>query len=180
MNFYAEVLAGPNFVQKIVVDGNSSTYQTGYIVGGAVGWFWTMGLSLEAEYAYRRNSISTIYFFGQGSSNNGYFQTSSWMANLLWNLPLPSCNCSFFNIEPYVGAGIGCDFQKMKSSNSQILFRQKWTHLSWQVMVGLARPIFSNTAISLDYTFHQGGCHFYNHSLEVGLTYKFGVCRNRR
>ena len=45
------------------------------------------GLRLEAEYAFRRNAIRKIHFFAEGSSKHGHFQTSSYMANLLWDLP---------------------------------------------------------------------------------------------
>ena len=38
-----------------------------------------------------------------------------------------------------------------------------------RVMAGLAYPIFCNTEITLEYKFHQGGCHFHNHSIGVGL-----------
>jgi outer membrane autotransporter protein len=99
------------------------------------------------------------------------------MANLLWDLPLSSWGCAFWNIQPFIGAGIGYDFQQMHSSNSRIIFNQKWHHFSWQVMAGLAYPLFCNTEITLEYKFHQGGCHFNNHSVGVGLVYKFDFLR---
>lgn len=98
------------------------------------------------------------------------------MANLLWDLPLSSWGCEFWNIQPFIGAGIGDDFQRMHASNSRIVFKQKWNHFSWQAMAGLAYPIFRNTEITLEYKFHQGG-HFYNHSIGVGLVYKFGFLK---
>lgn len=174
-NFYAKILAGTNFLQNTRINGNKSTYQTGYIIAGYLGYCWRYGLRLEGEYAYRRNAINKIHFFGQGSSKRGHLQASSYMANLLWDLPLSSCGYSFFHIQPFIGAGIGYDFQKMHSSNCRIVFDQKWKHFSWQLMTGLVYPIFCNTEISLEYKFHQGSCHFYNHSVGVGLTYKFGV-----
>lgn len=174
-NFYAQILMGANFLQSITINGNKSTYQTGYIIAGYLGYCWRYGLSLEGEYAYRRNAIKKIHFFGEGSSKHGHFQTSSYMANLLWNLPLSSWNCLFCNIQPFIGAGIGYDFQQMHSSNSRLVFNQKWNHFSWQLMTGLVYPNFCNTEINLEYKFHQGGCHFYNHSVGVGLTYKFRI-----
>ena len=99
------------------------------------------------------------------------------MANLLWDLPLCSWGCSFWKIQPFIGAGIGYDYQKMHSSNSRIVFNQKWTRFSWQVMAGFAYPIFRNAEITLEYKFHEGGSHFYNHSVGIGLVYKFGCIR---
>lgn len=176
-NFYAKILSGANFLQNTALDGNKSTYQTGYIIAGSLGYCWRYGLRLEAEYAFRRNAIRKIHFFGEGFSRHGHFQASSYMANLLWDLPLSSWEYAFWNSQPFIGAGIGYDFQQMHSSNSHIVFSQKWNHFSWQVMAGLAYPIFCNTEIAVEYKFHQGGCHFYNHSVGIGLVYKFGFLR---
>jgi opacity protein-like surface antigen len=176
-NFYAKILSGANFLQKTTTNGNKSRYQTGYLVAGSLGYRWCYGLCLEAEYAYRRNTMRKIHFFVEGFSRRGHFQSSSYMVNLLWKLPLYSCKKIFWNIQPFFGFGIGHDFQKMHSSNSRIIFNQKWNRFSWQVMTGLTSPIFCNTEISLEYRFHQGGSHFKSHSVGVGLEYKFGYLR---
>jgi len=176
-NFYAKILAGPNFLENTTITQNRTTYDAGFIISASLGYRWCYGLRLEGEYAYRRNEISKIHLYGQGSSKTGYFQTSSVMANLLWDVPLSSWGCEFWNIQPFFGAGIGYDFQQMRSSTSRIVFRQNWNHFSWQLTAGLAYPIFCNTDVTLEYTFHQGGCHFNNHSLGVGLVYKFDFLR---
>ena len=178
MNFYAEIFGGANFLQSTTINGNKASYQTGYIVDGSLGFCWRRyALRLEAEYAFRRNAIEKIYFFTQGVSDQGRFQTSSYMANLLWDLPLCSWGVSFWDIQPFIGAGMGYDFQQMHASNSRIVFNQKWHRFSWQAMAGLAYPIFRNAEITLEYKFHEGGSHFYNHSVGVGLVYKFGFLK---
>ncbi|MGC1878578.1 MAG: outer membrane beta-barrel protein [Rhabdochlamydiaceae bacterium] len=172
-NFYAKIFGGANFLQNTTIERNKSTYQTGYVFAGSLGNCWRRyGLRLEGEYAFRRNAIKKIHFFTEGSSNHGHFQTSSYMANLLWDL----LGCAFWKIQPFIGAGIGYDFQRMHASNSRIVFNQKWHRFSCQAMAGFAYPIFRNTEITLEYKFHQGG-HFYNHSVGVGLVYKFGFLR---
>lgn len=175
-DFYAKVLAGANLLQNAIANENRSFYQTGYMIGGSLGYCWRYGLSLEGEYAYRRNGIRKIYFFGQGTSHNGHLQASSAMANLFWNLPLSACGYACWNIKPFIGAGIGYDFQQMHSKNSRINFQQKWNCFSWQMMAGIAYPIVCNTEMTLEYKFHQGG-HFYNHTIGIGLVYKFGLCK---
>jgi opacity protein-like surface antigen len=170
-NFYAKILGGANFLRNTAIEGNKSTYQTGYIIAGSVGYCWGYGLRLEGEYAFRRNAIRKIQFVGEGFSKDGHFQTSSYMVNL------STWGSTFWNIKPFVGAGIGYDFEQMHSSNSRIVFNQKWNKFAWQLMAGLAFPIFCNTEIALEYKFHQGGC-FYNHSIGVGLVYKFGFLKS--
>lgn len=171
-NFYAKFLSGANFLQNSTTDRNKSTFEAGYIIDGLLGYCWSCGLRLEAEFAFRRNAIKKINFYAEGCSFGGHFQTFSGMANLLWDLPLSSCGCG--NIQPFIGLGLGYDFQQMHSSNSRIIFYQKWNSLSWQAMAGLTWPIFCNTDMTLEYKFHQGGRHFYNHSVGIGLVYKFG------
>ena len=56
-NFYAKVLSGVNFLQNTDIGGNRASYETGYIIDGALGYSWWKGLSVEAEYAFRRNAI---------------------------------------------------------------------------------------------------------------------------
>jgi outer membrane autotransporter protein len=65
----------------------------------------------------------------------------------------------------------------MNASNSRIVFHQKWTQFAWQLMAGFSYPIFRNAEIALEYKYHQGGSHFYNHAIGVGLVYKFGFIR---
>lgn len=175
-NFYAKFLSGVNFLQNTTINDNRARYQTGYIIAGSLGYCWHYGLRLEAEYAYRRNTIRKIDFFVEGSSKRGHFQTSSYMVNLLWDVPLSLWGCNFWNIQPFIGAGIGYDFQRMHASNSRIIFNQKWKEFSWQMMAGLAYPIFCNTEMTLEYQYHQGG-HFHHHTLGVGLLYKFGFLK---
>lgn len=169
--YYAKLLGGVNFLKDTRHNENNFTYKAGYILAASLGYNWRYGLSLEGEYAYRRNEISRIHLFGGDHAHGGHFQTSSFMANLLWNVP----SCVFEDIQPFIGAGIGYDFQKAHSTNSRIRFNQKWNHFAWQLIAGIAYPIYCNTNLTLEYKFHQGGCHFYNHTIGVGLVYNFGV-----
>jgi len=175
-NYYAKIFGGVNRLQTTDSQGVSSTYQPGYIFAGSLGYCWCYGLSVEAEYAYRRNEIRKSHFSGRPfSMHHGHFQSSSYMANLLWNLPLCSWGCTFWNMQPFIGAGIGYDFQHFNSTNSGFINRQHWNHFSWQLMAGVAYPIYCNTEMTFEYKYHQGGCHFNHHSLGVGLVYKFSL-----
>lgn len=176
-NFYAKIFGGANFLQNSRTGGNKSSYQTGYTVAGSLGYSWCYGLRLEAEYAFRRNALRRIHFVPDGSSKHGHFQVSSYMANLLWDLPISLCGCALRNIQSFIGAGIGYDVQRVHSSNSRVVFKQKRNQFAWQAMAGLTYPIFCNTEISLEYKFHRSSSHFYHHAIGVGLAYKFGFLR---
>lgn len=173
-NFYVKFFSGVNFLQNTTTNGNKSTFKAGYIIDGSVGYSSSCGLRLEAEYAFRRNAIKKIDFYIEGCSCDGHYQNSSFMANLLWDLPVSFCRRAFWNIQPFIGGGLGYDLQRIQALNSRIIFCQKWNGLSWQVMAGLIYPIFCNTDMTLEYKFHQGRPHFYNHSFVIGLVYNFG------
>lgn len=170
--FYAKIFSGSNFLQDTTLDGNFTQYQTGYTIAGSLGYRWCCGLRLEGEYAFRRNSIEKIQFIQQGSSSEGHSETSSYMANLLWDLPLKSSECNFCNIQPFIGAGVGYDCQQIHASNSRVVFDQEWKHFSWQLVAGLFYSVLPNTDISLEYKFHQGSSSFSNHTVGIGLEYR--------
>lgn len=167
-NFYVEFLVGANFLQKERNRHSFSPlaeYQTGYLLAGCLGYRWYYGTRLEAEYAFRRNPLS---FSNYGS--RGHIQMSSFMGNLLWE-PLSSFGYEFWNIQPFIGAGIGCDFLHAHKEN-----HKRDEQLSWQVMSGLSYPLFDHINISLEYKFHKtNDTSIYNHSLGVGVMYEFGL-----
>ncbi len=172
--YYAKFFSGANFMQTAKkISANKPTYQTGYNISASLGYCWQYGLRLEGEYAYRKNTIREIDFFGEGFSKHGQVKVSSYMANVLWDLPLSLWGCPFLNIKPFVGAGCGYDYRQMHSSNSRIRFTEKWHHFSWALMAGLAYPVIFNTEVTLEYKFHQAGCRFNDHTLGAGLLYKF-------
>jgi len=174
-NFYVEVLGGANFLQTDTNSGIRYDYQTGYIVSGSLGYRWCYGLRFEAEYAFRRNSLRKIHFLGRTFTIDGHFESSSYMANLLWDFPLSNWGCNFLKIQPYIGGGAGYDFQQVRAHNEGFSFRENKKHFAWQVIAGLGYPLLCNTDISLEYKFHKGGFNYiYSHSVGLGLTYRFG------
>lgn len=175
-NFYAEVFGGANFLQTESRGSLRTHYRTGYIVSGSLGYRWCYGLRLEAEYAFRKNTVKRVHFFGRSFNLHGHFESSSYMANLLWDLPLSFCECDLWNIRPFVGGGVGYDNQRTHAKILGTNFHKNKKHFSWQIIAGLGYPIFCNTDISVEYKFHKGGFkHIYNHSLGIGLTYSFGI-----
>jgi len=176
-SFYAEIFGGANFLQttkqknEIKVD-----YETGYMISGSLGRHWDYGLRIEAEYSYRRNCVRKGRFFCYHFKLPGKFQSSSYMANVIWSPSLSSLGFNCWNIKPFVGGGIGYDFQRTYAKNEGIIFNRSRKGFAWQIVAGLAYPIFCNTDLSLEYKFHKGKFkHLYNHTVGIGLTYSFGL-----
>jgi len=170
--FYVKVFGGANFIPNRTNGAVSNRYKTGYIVSGSLGYTWRYGLGLEAEYAFRRNSLKNIHFFGRTFSIDGHFQSSSYMANVLWHLPLENWGCYLWQLRPYIGGGIGVDVQQIHAKDLDFGFRDNKKGFAWQLMAGLEYPIFCNLNISLEYKFHKGPfSHIDNHSVGIGLSY---------
>jgi opacity protein-like surface antigen len=174
--FYAEVFGGANFLQTEKRHGVKSDFDTGYIVSGSLGYRWCYGFRLEAEYAYRRNTFRKLHFYGEDFRTHGHFQSSSYMGNLIWDLPLSDWGCGCWDLQPFIGGGVGYDYQLVRAHEDDFNVKLRKKHFSWQVIAGIFYPIFCNTNISVEYKYHQGGFrHLYCHSVGVGLTYNFGL-----
>lgn len=173
--FYARVFGGANYLQTSKNNDVKADYNTGYILSGALGYNWCYGLRAEVEYAYRRNTLRKVHFFGRSFDLNGHFQSSSYMANLLWDISLGSWGCGW-GLKPYIGAGIGYDTLRSRGEQDGFSFNEnKKNGFAWQLIAGLGYEIFCNTDLSVEYRFHKGPIHnLYSHSIGLGLKYNFG------
>lgn len=168
-NMYSELFIGANILQT-----NPKDYETGYDISFALGYRCPYGFRFEGEYAYRRNELEEKHF--HHCKGSGFFQSSSYMANFLWDMPLTSWGLDFCSIFPFGGAGVGYDFQQVHTKHKNHLARSNTIseHFSWQVIAGLSYPITYTANITLEYKYHKGGLdNIYNHSVGIGLLCKF-------
>lgn len=173
-NYYTEIFGGANFIQSDRRSHVKSVFKTGYTIAASVGYKWCYGIRWEAEYAFRRNQVKDIHFFGRSFGSSGHYQSSSYMANLLWDIPLECWGLNAWGIHPFVGGGIGWDYQILRARRHQRTFRDSKKHFAWQGMAGLALPFYCNTDLSLEYRYHQGGLtYLHNHTIGLGLKYNF-------
>jgi opacity protein-like surface antigen len=173
---YSEICSGVNFLQTKTKDDIKLIYDPGYIVEVCIGIHACYDLRLEAEFAYRRNSLNKVNFFGQDFPRHGYFESFSYMGNVLWDIPwvwdIP-WECV---LQPYIGGGIGYDFQQTLTRGFGLSDKVNKKDFAWQVIAGLKYVLPCSLDISLEYKFHQGGFRYiYCHSLGLCLTYEFGL-----
>lgn len=179
--YYAKISGGVNFLQTDRRGGVDYNFETGFIFSGSLGTHLCHGFHLEAEYAFRRNCGNNVHFFGRTFSVGGHFQSSSYMANLIWDVPLEKWGCYFCGIQPFIGGGIGYDIQHIHLCNYSFTMHGCKKDFAWQILAGLKYPVFCHADLSLSYKFHQGGfSQIYCHSLEIGLSYNYGSSLFRR
>lgn len=174
-NFYARVLGGANWMHTTLNQGIHPHFHVGYIVAGCLGFYSQYGFSVEAEYAFRRNSQSRLRYYGQTFAIGGHVQSSSIMANLLCDFSLCPYICAFRHFRPYIGGGVGYDTQQFKTKTHGFALRTHKKGFAWQILAGLARSLWCHSEIALEYKFHQGPLHHMrSNALMLAYTYKFG------
>jgi opacity protein-like surface antigen len=146
-------------------------FDPGFILSAALGYHGPWGLNLEAEYAYRNNSLKNVRF-GRSYPIRGTFETSSYMANLVCDLPTRWTICAF------VGAGAGYDCQHIRISTGRYTFTSTKNGFAWQIIIGAAYRLYEYLDISLEYKLHNGPSkHIFNNSVGIGLIYDFSNLR---
>jgi len=155
--FYAGVEGGLNWLLN---DGSGSSFDTGFAVGGVVG-FDFVGPRVELEGAYRGNN-------GSSFGNSGTFNQLAFMVNGYYDF-LPGAI-----LTPYVGAGVGMAFVDSGLNSCSLCS----TEFAYQGIVGIGWNTDSRLRINLDARYHgttSGDLPYQNNDITtmLGVTYKF-------
>lgn len=109
-DFYGKLFGGVGFEQDqdftgtvTGVDTGAGALETdtGYVVGGAVGYHIIDNFAIEAEIAYRANEIEGGVVNGAAFSINDDLESLSFMGNVVYTAP------EFAGFTPYIGGGAG-------------------------------------------------------------------------
>jgi OmpA-OmpF porin, OOP family len=163
--FYIGAEGGANWLLNTTVNNTSLTPQTGFAVGGKVGYDF-VGPRVELEGMYRQNQANATT---AGFYNSSISQVAA-MANLLYDFA-PGAT-----ITPYIGAGAGVAFVDGSSSLSS-------TQFAYQGIVGIGWNVDTNFRVNLDGRYYGtsnpsvGGSTYNNNNFTVmlGLELKFGA-----
>jgi hypothetical protein len=151
--YYVELFGGANFLPT-----KKYEFSTGYNISGSFGYRLCGGISLEAEYAFRRNEAKKARFSGRDLDLHGCFKSSALMGNILYELPYA-----------FIGAGVGLSSQKVNVYDA----KETKVRFAWQLLAGVDYPTWYGN-VSLQYKYHQGGfAHFHNHTIGIGTAYYF-------
>ena len=136
--FYIGAEGGLNWllnttVQSATAGPVSVTPQTGFAVGGVIGYDF-VGPRVELEGVYRSNNTGVAFNGNNGSTNIGQLGI---LANLLYDFAPGS------TITPYIGAGAGIGFVDGNSSLSSTVF-------AYQGIVGIGWNVDTNFRVNLD------------------------------
>jgi OOP family OmpA-OmpF porin len=185
--FYVEGHGGANFVHAGKRSGLRHDFDTGYYVGGALGYRLCSGFRFEGEVTYRHNKIHRVRFDDVTDVTDsirvrgrGHLTSVSYMANLLYEIDTSCWDCcwSCGEIVPYFGAGIGYSQQRFRFCSRDPLVRDRFNDrengFAWQIIAGLGYEFSPCADISIEYRFHKGHAErIYNHGVGVAAKYHF-------
>lgn len=176
-------------------------FDTGYLVGGAVGYHMCSGLRFEGEISYRYNTLksrnekgSSYEGYHQKHKRRGHIRDISYMANALYDFDLSCWNCCWTcgnEIIPYIGAGIGYSDQRLKvsrnksfdgddsdltldDSSSRRRHKGEKKGFGYQIIAGIAWEFMPCADAAIEYRFHQGQENkLYFHAVDLALKWHF-------
>jgi len=125
---YIGVGVGANFLQTERIDGiqlfgapntgagSNPEFNVGLATVGSVGYGLGNGFRVEVEGNYRFNNLSGVKAPGV-TSTSGMEQKYGAMFNALYDFDLSRFGLSFYNMSPYLGAGVGWSHNKWSGIN---------------------------------------------------------------
>jgi len=151
----------------------------GYVFGGAVGYGWDNGVSIELEAAYRRHQIDVSgtaiagYLTSAGFSTvasltghdtDGHMSALSLMANAWYEFDTGS------SVRPYVGGGVGIAWvdihdiveARFMYAGTTIAYTSSFgahgddSGFAWQLGAGLAWEIAPGKDVTVEYRYFNG------------------------
>jgi OmpA-OmpF porin, OOP family len=155
---------GATIIGPGINTGNNfkTTFETGGVAVGSIGWGFGNGLRAEIEGNYRRNAVNEVTAFRQRLfSSGGYAQTAGLMANLFYDFDLRGMGLTGFDwIQPYIGAGVGYswnEYNKVRGffpgaagqprNGSKFLIDDTDGQFAYQAIVGVGYPLAPYTGI---------------------------------
>ncbi len=186
---YVEVRGGATFLTDSDIENLAGISDieldtdTGWLLGGAVGYALSSGLRGEIELGYRENKFDELKGDPGGGSVtvdvDGDITAFTTMANGYYDFYLGNFGATgaAANLAPFVGAGVGVAVFDTDGD----LGNEKETAFAYQVIGGLAYAFSPNLGASLSYSFLSAPSAEFNgtdfdydsHNVMVGFRFTF-------
>jgi opacity protein-like surface antigen len=187
-NWSVSVFGGATWVNDIdpdtIIGPSEFEFDTGFLVGGTLGYTATDWLRTELELAYTESSVDTTIDTGVAViSGSGDFSTFSIMGNVWLGMnmlpvvggPVNDIG-SGLGFSPYFGGGLGVGFLTADPGSEDT------TAFAWQVGAGVRWNFASNIGLDVGYRYRNlvdvelGGFESFDlssNNVVVGLTFNF-------
>ncbi len=167
--------------------GTETSFDTGYYVGGTVGYAWANNnndtvFRLEGELSYRQNDFDQFTVLGFDFDMDGDTSALGLMVNGFYDIGTGT------SWKPYLGGGIGLALVSINDATvvGIPLADDDDTVFAYQLGAGLGYEVNPNLTISLDYRFFatvdpdftdptgiEFSAEYMSHNIGLGLRYGF-------
>lgn len=162
-DFYVKGIGGATMETKQSWGGSDYSMDTGYNLGGAIGYFVTPNISIEGEGLYTSSGYK---------SYTSELNSTSVLANMVYHFDRVG------DVEFYIGAGLGAIDLQYKG------YGRDWSEwvFGGQVLAGASVPVNDNLSLFAEYRYQDaqdatgdfGTDYGYDsHNLSVGFGYRF-------
>jgi opacity protein-like surface antigen len=140
---YVSILGGPTWAPALNVGGTTHSMDTGFNVGARYGYYLDRfnlpNVSLEADGLFGQSNYS-------GNNNSARLQTSSYMGNIVYHLPLAD------QFSLYGGGGLGLVHTNIDNGlgnhgGSDVL--------GWQALGGVDYRLYGDTGLFVEYRYQN-------------------------
>lgn len=184
---YMELRAGAAFLTDSELDADLTadvdvTYDTGWLVDGAVGYAHESGLRGEIALGYRSNDLDEFEFSGTSVEGDGRLAAFTAMANGYYDFYLDKFGAQGFaaNLTPFIGGGVGVAILDADDDDDNVSSESD-TVFAYQAIAGLSYAFTPNIAGSLSYAyfattdpkFGDAELDYNSHNVMAGIRYSF-------
>jgi len=160
--FYVEATAGYSIGTDVEIGGADTGTDGGYMIGGALGYALSQGVSVEAELAHSSRDVENTSFSVDATSA---------MANVMMDFTVDGRNGG------YIGGGIGGINVNIDTPLGAV---DEWK-FGYQFLAGVTREASENTVLFIEYRYQHanaietaiGDTHYTGHTVGVGV--RFGM-----
>jgi outer membrane protein OmpA-like peptidoglycan-associated protein len=183
--WYVSADGGVSWLQDQDVSFPNASYTAENDIGpaflGAVGYSFG-AIKVEGELGYRTNDVDKLK--NLSGSSGGSTDAYSVMGNAIYDFNATG------SWHPFVGLGIGAaylDFDKVSRNSAELYSGNSW-EFAYQGFAGLSYDLDDNWSVKGQYRYFattdgevktpaglKGDAEYANHSVMVGLTYRFGA-----
>ncbi len=144
---YAELSGGITMAPELDTSGLTNDIETGFNVGGALGWTLAPELDLGLDVFYTQS-----HFGGPFVSGDSHLESVSFMLNGKWSF---DCGGKW---RPFIGAGVGGAQITMSDGVFNFLGSTAFTGdsdivFAWQAMAGVSIPVADQIDLTLTYRY---------------------------
>ncbi len=143
-----------NYTNGVGTTLNGKTsFDTGYILSGAVGYRWFSGMRTEVEFNYRRSNVNAI----AGASAAGRQKVMGLMGNILFEVG------DIGGFRPYVGGGAGVGWNTWSNvqggasltfpAGTALYDDKRDPALQWQGIAGVSHAVSDSVEVFAEYRY---------------------------